>query len=128
MHPSANFSKQAIEDFQLADGTTIMKDCEILFIPILWSLRECYFVSPLSLIPERWFPENEHMRNNEAYIPFSIGHRNCVGMKLALLEMKSAVILLLREFTFSYVGKTPLATSMDLTNHPDELLMKIKKR
>lgn len=37
---------------------------------------------------------------NKAYLPFSLGPRNCVGRPLTLLEMRVVLIQLLQKFTF----------------------------
>ena len=41
--------------------------------------NESIFPEPLSFKPERWLEETPEMRT--AFIPFSTGARNCVGMK-----------------------------------------------
>jgi len=39
--------------------------------------------------------------NMAAFVPFSYGPRNCVGMRLAMLEMRIVLSLLVRKFEFS---------------------------
>ena len=35
-----------------------------------------------------------------AYLPFSLGPRNCVGRPLALMELRVVILMLLNKFTF----------------------------
>lgn len=40
------------------------------------------------------------------FIPFGYGPRNCIGIRLALLEAKIAVVSVLRKFNFLVGEKT----------------------
>lgn len=54
----------------------------------------------------RFTPENKEKHHPLQWIPFGHGPRNCIGMRLALLEMKIAVILLLQKYRFVPNSKT----------------------
>lgn len=54
-----------------------------------------YHEKPDEFIPERHLTSNgKHF----SYIPFSAGPRNCIGQKFAMLEMKSVISKILRNF------------------------------
>lgn len=46
-------------------------------------------------------PKRKITHNVAAFIPFSYGPRNCVGMRLAMLEMRIVLSLLVRSFDFA---------------------------
>ena len=52
-------------------------------------------VSPLKFYPERF--KNKH--HPLAWLPFGAGPRNCIGMRFALLEIKLALVRILRRYT-----------------------------
>lgn len=51
--------------------------------------------------PERFLPENMATIHSYAYIPFSAGSRNCLGIKYAMMFLKVIVVKLLRSFEFA---------------------------
>uniref|UniRef100_A0A182MV04 Uncharacterized protein n=1 Tax=Anopheles culicifacies TaxID=139723 RepID=A0A182MV04_9DIPT len=65
-----------------------------------------YFPDPMRFDPERFSEENRHNINPGAYLPFGVGPRNCIGSRFALMEVKSVVYYLLKNFTFERCDKT----------------------
>ncbi|KAI1108397.1 vera protein [Nemania sp. NC0429] len=60
-----------------------------------------YWPRPDEFIPERWtVPEGDplHPVSNAAWAPFSLGPRNCIGMELALIELRIVAVLVSRRF------------------------------
>jgi len=53
---------------------------------------------PLVMRPERWYAENLTKDQRNAWIPFSIGPRVCIGMNFSLLEQKIFLVNLLKRF------------------------------
>ncbi|KAI0206650.1 vera protein [Astrocystis sublimbata] len=60
-----------------------------------------YWPHPNDFIPERWtVPKGDELYpvNNLAWAPFSIGPRNCIGLELALIELRIVAVLVARRF------------------------------
>ncbi|XP_069132176.1 LOW QUALITY PROTEIN: cytochrome P450 3A8-like [Argopecten irradians] len=59
---------------------------------------------PDKFIPERFAGKDNHDPLN--FLPFGYGPRNCVGMRLALMEMKMALAKVVRNFKMSVCKET----------------------
>lgn len=49
------------------------------------------FPKPEEFIPERWFEKEGEELRKEAFIPFSVGQRSCIGINLAKMELSKLV-------------------------------------
>uniref|UniRef100_A0A0B7AYM6 Cytochrome P450 n=1 Tax=Arion vulgaris TaxID=1028688 RepID=A0A0B7AYM6_9EUPU len=56
--------------------------------------------------PERFSPENKVGRDPLAFMPFGYGPRICLGMRLAMAELKVILVFLLRDFKFTLSERT----------------------
>lgn len=50
---------------------------------------------------DRFSKEEKEKRHPLAHIPFGYGPRSCIGMKLALMEIRMALTALVMEYKFS---------------------------
>ena len=56
-----------------------------------------FWPDPEKFDPERFSPENKE-KTRYVYMPFGIGPRSCIGKRLALLEVKMAIVTLLQKY------------------------------
>jgi len=89
----------------LPDGQYIPGET-VVWMPIHTLQRdERYFPSPLKFMPERWTDEApEYIQDRRAFMSFSAGVYNCVGQKLAVMEMTTVVANLVRSFEIELRG------------------------
>ncbi|PFX28895.1 Cytochrome P450 4F4 [Stylophora pistillata] len=93
--PFPMFSRTLDKSYEIAgklvpQGTWIMINAYALHHnPHVWE-------DPETFDPLRFTVENKEERSPYAYIPFSAGPRNCIGMNFAMAEMKVAVAMILR--------------------------------
>ncbi len=64
----------------------------IHYDPVLWGP-----VDPEKFYPERFLSA----RNPAAYLPFGIGPRKCLGVKLAISQIKLFIVRLLQNYTIN---------------------------
>lgn len=57
--------------------------------------------------PDRFLPEEAEKRPTFSYMPFGLGPRQCIGTKMALLELKIVLVKVLQKIKFERgVGTT----------------------
>lgn len=79
-----------------------------VLIPIFAIQRdEKYFPDPLKFDPERFAPNNIDNIVDYSFIPFGSGSRNCIGERLAFLQMKIGIVKILKDFRMEITPKTP---------------------
>ena len=72
-----------------------------------------YFPNPSKFDPERFSEENKHNINMDAYLPFGIGPRNCIGSRFALMEVKAVLYYMLLNFSFEISSKTRIPLELE---------------
>ncbi|XP_075541823.1 cytochrome P450 3A41-like isoform X2 [Dermacentor variabilis] len=65
-----------------------------------------YFPEPENFNPDRFMPENKDAIRPFTYLPFGAGPRNCVGMRLAMIQAKTTLASLLQHVRFETCPET----------------------
>ncbi|XP_052227092.1 cytochrome P450 3A21-like isoform X9 [Dreissena polymorpha] len=110
--PATRLTRMPDRDTEIS-GIKIPKGMNCQFVTDILHFLDEYWEDPYTFNPERFAPENKDKINEYAYLPFGVGPRNCVGMRLAQLEVKMTVISMLRKYRI-YKGselKVPLPRS-----------------
>lgn len=93
---SDGYSLEPYSDFIIPPGMTV-------FVPSYALVHdEKYFSTPWTFNPDR-FSEN----SSKISFPFGCGPRTCLGERLALIILKTAIIKVLKDFRVSKSEKTP---------------------
>ena len=87
------------------------------------------FVDPLAFRPERWLEDVAGAHNASALIPFGSGPRMCPGRSLALLEMKTLLSTLYKNFDVERVGASgDVSELFGFTMSPANLKVRLRLR
>ncbi|KAI8513696.1 hypothetical protein Bbelb_080200 [Branchiostoma belcheri] len=87
---------------------------EAIILVNLWSVHMDpeLFPEPDSFRPERFLDQDGNFAKHEALIPFSIGHRICLGEQLAKMELFMLFVSLMQRFTFHLPEGAPKPSMM----------------
>ncbi|EDV24428.1 uncharacterized protein TRIADDRAFT_13664, partial [Trichoplax adhaerens] len=108
LYPPAHFINRDVKQDTTINGVHIPKGVMIGF-PVYSIHHDPQFWSnPDDFIPERFMPEEKVKLVPYSYIPFGGGPRNCIGMRLALLEVKLALVKLMQKVKFTTVKETEI--------------------
>jgi cytochrome P450 family 3 subfamily A len=117
-------SKEAvINGLHIPVKTTIVIPIQAIHLdPDLWP-------DPLTFNPKRFTTEERAKRDPYSWQPFGMGPRSCVGVRLALMQMKMALVHILRAFKVS----TSPATVQPIQRHkvtgaPQDVFLKFEPR
>jgi len=100
VHPPATLliTRKATQDLKYKDKV-IPKECLIgVDIHAIHHNPDVH-KNPEEFIPERFTPENKKAMDRFAYLPFSLGPRQCIGNNFSLMEQHLFIIEFLQKFT-----------------------------
>lgn len=96
--PGLTFTtRQAKEDFEY-EGTRYKAGTCIMSPTLQMHRDERFFPDPMKFDPDRFSEENENSFPKVAFQPFGIGPRNCLGMRIAMVELKYTVARMTQNF------------------------------
>lgn len=81
LYPSVPFIARVLEENVITKDGLVIPQGSNIYIHIFDIHRNTkYWPNPDKFDPERFTPENSVNRHPFAYVPFSAGPRNCIGM------------------------------------------------
>nr|XP_022913409.1 cytochrome P450 3A19-like [Onthophagus taurus] len=117
MYPPIPLIERQLKSPIIINGVRIPKDIDVVFS--ITSLHKYNFSNPEIFNPDRFSPENIGDINPYSYAPFSIGPRNCIGKKIAMIELKYIISHIVKDFTLHSIQpehKLELATTFNLVS------------
>ncbi|KHJ98075.1 unspecific monooxygenase [Oesophagostomum dentatum] len=79
-------------------GIKLKKGCIFTFPIRAIHYSRDYYRNPEVFDPDRWSAEERSSRDPLTFVPFGYGPRNCIGMRVAQMQMKIALVHILRRY------------------------------
>ncbi|XP_010557399.1 PREDICTED: cytochrome P450 94C1-like [Tarenaya hassleriana] len=105
-------SKFALNNDILADGTFVESGARVTYHPYaMGRMDRVWGPDCEEFRPERWLDSAGKFRpeNPVKYPVFQAGPRVCVGKDMAIMEMKSVAVTIIRRFEIRVVGSNPIS-------------------
>ncbi|RDD39448.1 Cytochrome P450 3A5 [Trichoplax sp. H2] len=131
MYPPVIFPDRGVKEDITINGLLIPKKVMIGFPTYAIHHNPDYWPNPEEFRPERFTVEEKAKQIPFSYITFGGGQRHCLGMRLAKLEVKMAIVNILLKYELFPVEETkvPLEIKSEATLMPaEEIILGLKKR
>lgn len=100
--PSVGQMGRELQEDMIIDGHRIPKGTEVISsIFALHHREDVWGPDAETFDPDRFLPANLATRHQYAWIPFSVGTRNCIGYRYAMVSLKVMMVHLLRRYKFN---------------------------
>ena len=118
--PAPRTRRECNQTCALTDDLIIVKGVDVSIPIYLLHHNPKYWPNPENFDPERFNPNNKQSYPTFAYLPFGEGPRYCIGKCMALLEIKIALVCILKELQFKTTSDTeiPLDLNIGITMSP----------
>ena len=116
LYPPAFLLNRDVKKKTTIKGVHITKDL-MVGIPI-YAIHHNpkFWPNPEQFDPERFSPQQKAKHIPCSYLPFGNGPRNCIGMRLALLEAKLALVKIIQQFEINVVPQTDIPLKLKSGN------------
>ncbi|XP_071819539.1 cytochrome P450 3A24-like [Apostichopus japonicus] len=132
LYPASSLTDRYCEESTVIGGVTV--PAQTVFIIPIYTIHHDpeIWEDPESFKPERFNKENSHRIHPMAWLPFGGGPRICLGMRLAMMEMKFGVVRILQKYRFETCPETEippvLNISTGLISPPNGIKLRIVPR
>lgn len=115
------FVRQMEEPFEIDAERELEAGTVVIISPWVIHRNPKIYPNPNMFDPDRFLPENVRCRPSSSFLPFSYGPRNCIGWKLAIMEMKVIMAHILRSVDMSTTDKfETVKFKFDITAKPEK--------
>ncbi|XP_072393310.1 probable cytochrome P450 6a13 [Diabrotica undecimpunctata] len=121
-------NRVCVKDYKFKDSDFVVKKGTPVLIPLLGYTRDPeYYPDPLKWDINRFQDKNE---KHIGYFPFGDGPRNCIGSRFGLMQVKLAIVSVLRNFKVFASPNTKLPLQLDeqtfVTKTTERILIRLK--
>jgi cytochrome P450 len=95
--PASSYSQRITAEPVVLGGLPLNAGNVVIFSQYITHHRPDLYERPEEFLPERWEQINP---SPCAYLPFGAGPRMCIGATLAMVEIRTALTMMLRRFSF----------------------------
>ncbi|XP_011866671.1 PREDICTED: cytochrome P450 6k1-like [Vollenhovia emeryi] len=131
LHPPAPLLDRIASSDYTLPGTkiTIEKDTPIYVVLSGLQTDPRYYRDPTRFDPERFSEERKNEIVPCTFLPFGEGPRNCIAMRLGMLQTAVGLVAIIRDYevTLNPKWKSPLDPRNVFTVPPAEFLLNLKK-
>ena len=92
---------------------TIPKGTRVLFSTYGISMDDRYFPNPTEFNPEHFNPTNKEKRSSTTDVVFSLGPRQCIGNRFAILQFKTGIANMVNKFRILPATRLPEKYEVD---------------
>ncbi|XP_056010005.1 cytochrome P450 3A14-like isoform X2 [Ostrea edulis] len=110
--PAQRIMRETCEDLVIA-GYTIPKNTEITISTYALHRSPKFWTEPEKYKPERFLAVNKSNLTPYTFLPFGLGPRSCLAMRLAYFEAKCALVTILQKYKFMPCEKTEIPLQLD---------------
>ncbi|XP_069084097.1 thromboxane-A synthase [Pleurodeles waltl] len=112
--PAFRFAREAAKDCTV--GGQRIPAGTVIEIPVGYIHHNPeYWPEPERFIPERFTANAKKNRHPFVYLPFGAGPRGCIGVKLAFLQAKIALVRVLQKYRFECCPQTQIPLKLNKT-------------
>ncbi|MBK7864857.1 MAG: cytochrome P450 [Archangiaceae bacterium] len=106
LHPPAYILSRRVKADDVVCGFQVHAGGTVVMSPLILHRHPAYWERPEAFVPERWLDaEAEKQRPKFAYLPFSLGPRQCIGNSFSLMESTLILAALAQRFTPAQVER-----------------------
>lgn len=109
--PGVAMERVCVKDFSFElEGKTITipEKHSVIFTTYAFHHDPQNFPNPDKFDPDRFDEENINQQNMNAYVPFGMGPRSCIGNRFALMSLKLVIYKMLLNLKFDVTEKTQI--------------------
>ncbi|CAG8575889.1 27452_t:CDS:2, partial [Dentiscutata erythropus] len=123
INPRELYEQDEIGGYIIPKSTTILACVDAIH------LHKDYWEKPTEFIPERFLSNDYPLSMSQKLFTFGGGLRGCVGKQLAMVEMKTILVLLFKKYDVELVNKNVDAKDKTyLLNSCNRLMIRLKPR